>query len=665
MATFPLTTDTTDHLLPPMISPLKSPDRLSNEIRDDPVEQSFSATLLSATRPTGNSKGSRAKGGYISRRHAANPSKQYLTSTLGNVLASCMAELCLQLPEDPIEFMAHWLYRYADFVLYTQEKTNFLRRATGLAEAFSKEHKLRRERMHNAAKQYTQLKQDLLELSPSQFKIHFPGSRKYKRGKSVDTQSDDLFDYMMSSYSSSLVSRQEALFNAFGTYWQRRSKLNSKYSYTRRRSIGAFSPAYPPAEQSGDLLGDEVSSIKGTSRDIRTRRHSSLNKAKKRDSDLDSFGKGLRRTRNIYRDDGEGGEERGEGEWEGEECEIYEEWGEDEEQGQEVEKREEYIEERDGEINEREYKKEENEDEEEEEEEEEEEDEKEGEVLYDEDGNRVKKKETQYVGEYRMNRAKQDKKGFHVLAKDSLTAPKKWASRDSAHNATWQYLYPPGQIVCLHPLLGKLTATRPSAHPRVIESWFKEESPCQSLYNHELYVCLPEQMLYVTPEHVYTEQELELARELNNQSEREIERESERSLERESTELGSAGELNKHSEGERRRESEQSLKRESTGELANEVFGFNTENYEEPVEEENHRKSGSVRESKQDQEDNENSAVLDAEIPQEGDDYDFIQDEDDARWKICKEEEVCEGWRLCEGFSQEDKNTEDDEAEKK
>lgn len=42
----------------------------------------------------------------------------YLKNNLGSCLTQCLAEISEKRPRDPIEFMAQWLYKYKENVLY-------------------------------------------------------------------------------------------------------------------------------------------------------------------------------------------------------------------------------------------------------------------------------------------------------------------------------------------------------------------------------------------------------------------------------------------------------------------------------------------------------------------------------------------------------------------
>ena len=41
---------------------------------------------------------------------------EYLKSRLGNCLVDCLVDVSEKRPGDPIEFIAHWLYKYTDNV---------------------------------------------------------------------------------------------------------------------------------------------------------------------------------------------------------------------------------------------------------------------------------------------------------------------------------------------------------------------------------------------------------------------------------------------------------------------------------------------------------------------------------------------------------------------
>jgi len=41
---------------------------------------------------------------------------EYLRENIGNCLSECLAEVCMKRPADPIEYIAHWLYKHIDNV---------------------------------------------------------------------------------------------------------------------------------------------------------------------------------------------------------------------------------------------------------------------------------------------------------------------------------------------------------------------------------------------------------------------------------------------------------------------------------------------------------------------------------------------------------------------
>jgi len=41
---------------------------------------------------------------------------EYLRQNIGNCLSECLAEVCMKRPADPIEYIAHWLYKHIDNV---------------------------------------------------------------------------------------------------------------------------------------------------------------------------------------------------------------------------------------------------------------------------------------------------------------------------------------------------------------------------------------------------------------------------------------------------------------------------------------------------------------------------------------------------------------------
>lgn len=41
---------------------------------------------------------------------------EYLRKNIGSCLSQCLAEVCMKQPADPIEYIAHWLYKHIDNV---------------------------------------------------------------------------------------------------------------------------------------------------------------------------------------------------------------------------------------------------------------------------------------------------------------------------------------------------------------------------------------------------------------------------------------------------------------------------------------------------------------------------------------------------------------------
>jgi len=41
---------------------------------------------------------------------------EYLRQNIGSCLSECLAEVCMKRPIDPIEYIAHWLYKHIDNV---------------------------------------------------------------------------------------------------------------------------------------------------------------------------------------------------------------------------------------------------------------------------------------------------------------------------------------------------------------------------------------------------------------------------------------------------------------------------------------------------------------------------------------------------------------------
>ena len=460
------------------------------------------------------------------------PASLYLHSGLGRALSSCMKELCLHQPKDPIEFMAHWLYRYADFVLYTQEKAALLKRAEIVMKELARERNRRKERLLVLFKQYSELKIKLAEVSPFTYKSIFVQKSASKKQKGYDHYFDRMIASLSSSTTSKLPIQSPNLSRAVST---RKSKY-SKASSLLQRIAGEIGKSSAYKEMLGTSRDGTIREREGTIHDSRRSREGTIHEGTYRPSLLArSFPSARKKKFGTIESEGD---------------DDNEEAGEEEE-------------------------------------EEEEEDEESGDAS------------NREGMDFKYHKTKELKrlKSLRVAAKDSLTASKPWYSRDSATQAYWIYEFPPGRIVCLHPLLGKLMARGPKVNSLDMQSCLQSDSPCQSLYNHEVYVCLPEEMLFVTPEHVDSKQMLEPESEDMERSERD-----------EKTSPNSA-------------ETEEEPKSFSKTEVLE------------------HKAAGK-----------ESERIDPEKAKRDGNDQ--KEEEDDIRWQTCKGDEVCEGWIKCEGFDQ-------------
>jgi len=46
---------------------------------------------------------------------------EYLRQNVGSCLSECLAEVCMKRPADPIEYIAHWLYKHTDNVIANKQ----------------------------------------------------------------------------------------------------------------------------------------------------------------------------------------------------------------------------------------------------------------------------------------------------------------------------------------------------------------------------------------------------------------------------------------------------------------------------------------------------------------------------------------------------------------
>ncbi|XP_005101762.1 uncharacterized protein LOC101847738 [Aplysia californica] len=77
----------------------------------------------------------------------------FLQNEVGKILGECLAEVCETRPGDPIEFIAHWLYRHKDSVMYFQQKSDVMRELAEMAARVEEERRMRRERCDQLRKQ--------------------------------------------------------------------------------------------------------------------------------------------------------------------------------------------------------------------------------------------------------------------------------------------------------------------------------------------------------------------------------------------------------------------------------------------------------------------------------------------------------------------------------
>ena len=555
-----------------------------------------------------------------------NPCKYYLKTTLGPALASCMAELCLQQPEDPFEFMARWLYRYADFVLYSQEKVELLHRAANLAEKMRRERKMRKERLHKLQQKYSELLETLREIAPKQFQIsvaksahqrHLKAMAKHAReqGRLSEESNFNILE-KTSHFAKGIVQRwgkMSKLQSLFG------SKMFSQHMFTEGTS--AVSMRSSASSVTKGYWSDPVNRQK-MSEYIRVKK---LN---------ENEGGGTRTLSDAERDgrrkdiDYDGDSEREDKDSEGDT------------------KRKAYM---------RRHKRFETDS---------------SEYTGTEDGDVGEGDEDEYGG-LQKRRLKFERQRSTIMSKSpsmSSTGLKKAAPRRETY---WKYEYPPGRMVCVHSILGRLAARRLPRNPKDAESWLAQDKDCHSLYDHEIYVCLPEEMLYVSAEHFSSEHGSGGSREemvdidppeieTCNATERNEEMEYGAANREEFTEdmehgAGMREEFTEHMEyGAGRRE-----------ELA-EDMEYGAGRREEFTE---HMEYGAGRSEELTEEMDKTKSIHDAGTAHaqlEGGYQDEGEEDNDIRWQSNKEEDGCEGWRTCEGFpsdveSNNDTQTKEDE----
>ncbi|GFN91104.1 Dpy30 domain-containing protein 1 [Plakobranchus ocellatus] len=107
------------------------------------------------------------------------------------------------------------------------------------------------------------------------------------------------------------------------------------------------------------------------------------------------------------------------------------------------------------------------------------------------------------TGEERFSAGSSGATGSSISGAGSRKRSKKSSSTDSKMTmlatVRWRYEYPPGRLICIHSLLGPMAARSPSVRLDNLKLWLSEELACQSLYDHEIYACLPASLLYDAP----------------------------------------------------------------------------------------------------------------------------------------------------------------------
>jgi len=92
----------------------------------------------------------------------------YLASVIGQPLTECLGEMITKAPLDPIEWIAHWLYNYANAKTYFEEKAKFFEELEKSRVALKDEERYRRRKLRHMRDELHEFKKTLAKMRPGQ-----------------------------------------------------------------------------------------------------------------------------------------------------------------------------------------------------------------------------------------------------------------------------------------------------------------------------------------------------------------------------------------------------------------------------------------------------------------------------------------------------------------
>ncbi|GFN75205.1 Dpy30 domain-containing protein 2 [Plakobranchus ocellatus] len=392
------------------------------------------------------------------------PATHYLASLLGGILARCMAEVCEHRPQDPIEYTSRWLYRYADSQVYMQEKALFLQNVKVVADIRRREWSARLNRMQLMLKQFEEQKKLMSQISPKECK-KFVLSPSCTKGAHVQWKHSKNEESLQQLLASSAAPEVEDMWLNFKPPEGFRVDDFRKSGF-RYRLLGEKADEY--AKRYSTIYSDSTASTRKSSalqgRDRRRWSTESIASTKALDSDIydrESTRISVEKEKGQIADGYLPSDQLSLGYRSGvkaiaEKQQVIRLTSE----GYKVVGEESLAS---------------------------------SSSLYTQGQKRMSTKTSERFSEQRRRL----KGGLGTIKGSALD---RLGLTDST-KAYWKYEYPPGRLVCVHPLLGEMAASSPSVCHHNPQLWRGEEFSCQSRYDDELYACLSASLLYFSPEH--------------------------------------------------------------------------------------------------------------------------------------------------------------------